>query len=328
MEDQSLPAHSHINHDNFMNTDTSPGLSDGASQFKEDLLHCDQLQKDTEDGDSVPVSRIYHPLLDGKSFKLFAMCLLIYNGHIGMPWDATGNDLPKGTPPPVSDGEDMHRPPGDWTLYNDCTEFETADLLFTFEQMSANNLDKLFNIWEATLTPFDAAPPFTNSADMYKTINSTPYGDLCWESFSVHYNLAKDPPVNGAPAMWKTAEYDGWFWDPHKLIQNILANRGFDKEFDYAPYQEYDYKGQHCFHDLFSGNWCWQQAVSLLINDLLYWLTFIILQDTIAQDPNTHGTMIIPIILGSNKTTVLVGTGNNEYWLVYMSIGNIHNKVC
>jgi Plavaka transposase len=37
--------------------------------------------------------------------------------------------------------------------------------------------------------------------------------------------------------------------------------------------------------------------------------------------------MFVPIILGSDKTTVSVGTGNNEYWPVYMSIGNIHNNV-
>lgn len=37
--------------------------------------------------------------------------------------------------------------------------------------------------------------------------------------------------------------------------------------------------------------------------------------------------MVIPIILGSDKTTVSVGTGNNEYWPVYLSIGNIHNKL-
>ena len=37
--------------------------------------------------------------------------------------------------------------------------------------------------------------------------------------------------------------------------------------------------------------------------------------------------MIIPVILGSDKTTVSVGTGNNEYWPVYLSIGNLHNKV-
>lgn len=132
--------------------------------------------------------------------------------------------------------------------------------------MSANGMNKLFNIWEATLAPFDTPPPFTSSDDMYETIDSTPYGNLCWESFTVQYNLNKDPPSNKAPAAWKTAECDGWFRDPWKLIRNIIANRSFDNEFDYAAYQEYDYKGQHQFHDLFSGNWCWRQSVSAALN--------------------------------------------------------------
>jgi len=37
--------------------------------------------------------------------------------------------------------------------------------------------------------------------------------------------------------------------------------------------------------------------------------------------------MFIPIILGSDKTTVSVATRYNQYWPVYMSIGNIHNNV-
>ena len=31
--------------------------------------------------------------------------------------------------------------------------------------------------------------------------------------------------------------------------------------------------------------------------------------------------MLVPIILGSDKTTVSVATGHNEYWPVYLSIG-------
>jgi hypothetical protein len=50
------------------------------------------------------------------------------------------------------------------------------------------------------------------------------------------------------------------------------------------------------------------------------------MQDIIAQDPDTHGLMFMPIILGSNKTTVSMATGHNQYWPVYMSIGNIHNN--
>ena len=37
--------------------------------------------------------------------------------------------------------------------------------------------------------------------------------------------------------------------------------------------------------------------------------------------------MFVPLILGSDKTTVSVGTGNNEYWPLYLSIGNIHGNV-
>jgi hypothetical protein len=37
--------------------------------------------------------------------------------------------------------------------------------------------------------------------------------------------------------------------------------------------------------------------------------------------------MFVPIILGSDKTTVSVGTGDNEYWPLYGSIGNIHNNM-
>jgi hypothetical protein len=37
--------------------------------------------------------------------------------------------------------------------------------------------------------------------------------------------------------------------------------------------------------------------------------------------------MFIPIILGSDKTVVSVATGQNEFWPLYMSIGNVHNRV-
>ena len=37
--------------------------------------------------------------------------------------------------------------------------------------------------------------------------------------------------------------------------------------------------------------------------------------------------MFVPIILGSDKTTVSVATGHSEYWPLYASIGNIHNNV-
>ena len=37
--------------------------------------------------------------------------------------------------------------------------------------------------------------------------------------------------------------------------------------------------------------------------------------------------MFVPIVLGTDKTTVSVATGQHEYHLVYLSIGNVHNRI-
>lgn len=50
-------------------------------------------------------------------------------------------------------------------------------------------------------------------------------------------------------------------------------------------------------------------------------------QDLIAEDPATHGAMFVPVILGSDKTTVSVATGHTEYYPLYASSGNVHNNV-
>lgn len=39
-----------------------------------------------------------------------------------------------------------------------------------------------------------------------------------------------------------------------------------------------------------------------------------------------HGAMLVPIILGSNKTTVSIAMGQNDYYPLYLSIGNLHNN--
>ena len=37
--------------------------------------------------------------------------------------------------------------------------------------------------------------------------------------------------------------------------------------------------------------------------------------------------MLVPVILGADKTTVSVHTGNTEFHPVYLSIGNIHSNI-
>jgi hypothetical protein len=49
------------------------------------------------------------------------------------------------------------------------------------------------------------------------------------------------------------------------------------------------------------------------------------MKDIIATDADTHGSMFVPMILGSDKTTVSIATGQQEYHPVYLSVGNVHN---
>jgi hypothetical protein len=37
--------------------------------------------------------------------------------------------------------------------------------------------------------------------------------------------------------------------------------------------------------------------------------------------------MFVPVVAGSDKTTVSVGTGHNEYYPLYASAGNVQNQV-
>ena len=39
-----------------------------------------------------------------------------------------------------------------------------------------------------------------------------------------------------------------------------------------------------------------------------------------------HGVMLVPIILGSDITTVSVATGNNKYYPLYLLIGTLYNN--
>ena len=52
------------------------------------------------------------------------------------------------------------------------------------------------------------------------------------------------------------------------------------------------------------------------------------LQDRIInEDPTTAGATLVPIILGSDKTTVSVAMGQTDYYPLYLSIGNVRNTV-
>ncbi|KAG1880017.1 hypothetical protein F4604DRAFT_1879912 [Suillus subluteus] len=216
------------------------------------------------------------------------------------PCDENGVFLPPGSPPkPLSD-----KSSSDWTPYQNCVKFEMAEFLFTENQMPAGQINKLLDLWASTLKKHNNKPPFADFHDLYKTIDKTPLGDVRWQSFSVHYN-GERPDTDAPP--WMDQVFDVWYHDPREVICNMLANPDYAKEFDYRPYRKFSTDDdERQWKDFMSGDWAWDQA------------------DIISEDPDSHGSTFVPVVLGSDKTTVSIATGNNEYYPLYASIGNEH----
>jgi hypothetical protein len=221
------------------------------------------------------------------------------------PCNKAGRYLPQGTPlspPPVQS-------PSDWTPYRDHVDFELTEFLYTKVQMSGNAIDTLSQLWRASLINHGICPNdinlFEQNDSLLATIDLTPVGDVPWQGFTLSYN---GPCPLNAPE-WMTTSHNIWFHDPLQLVHNLLVNWDFENEFDYMPFREFNAKKKRCWQDFMSGDWAWKEA------------------DIIADDPNTHGSLLVPIILGSDKTMVSVATGQNEYYPIYLSIGNVRNNV-
>ncbi|KAH9886281.1 hypothetical protein C8Q73DRAFT_658720 [Cubamyces lactineus] len=217
----------------------------------------------------------------------------------GAPCDAAGRPLPPGSPPqPLPP-----KGPDDYNPFQSRPQFEVGDFLFRKEQMSAGNINELMQLWAATLPP-GQDPPFADAKDMLNTIDLIPLVDMPWQAFIVKYvgpQPARDPPP------WMDKEYTVWFRCPRHVLHMQLSNSDFAAEMDYTPRRVY--RGdEREYGDFMSGDWAWSQA------------------DTIGEDPEAAGAAFCPIILGSDKTTVSVATGQNEYYPLYLSNGLVHNS--
>ncbi|KAF9489865.1 hypothetical protein BDN71DRAFT_1400860 [Pleurotus eryngii] len=218
----------------------------------------------------------------------------------GTPCSRIGADLHDGTAPSPPPDVDKYK----FDPFTSCADFEFAEFLYKNVEMSGGNLDKLSEIL-AALYP-GQEPPFENHKDLYATIDSVEHGASRWKSFSVSYNGEID--LGSTPPSWMTATYEVWYRDPLAIMEKQLANPDFCGKIDYGPKLVHD-NGTRQYTDFMSGNWAWREA------------------NKIAEDEACDGAMLVPVILGSDKTTVSVATGNNEFYPLYGGIGNVHNNV-
>ncbi|KAI6123241.1 hypothetical protein EDD16DRAFT_1691592 [Pisolithus croceorrhizus] len=132
--------------------------------------------------------------------------------------------------------------------------------------------------------------------DLYRIIDSTCTGDVKWENFAIRYTGKEQ---GSEPAPWTSNSYEVWYRDPHEVIHGILTSSEFTDELDYRHWQ-----------DFMSGDWAWEQADRIL-----------------SDNPTTARATLVPIILGSDKTTISVATGQTDYYPLYLSIRNMCNTL-
>ena len=182
------------------------------------------------------------------------------------------------------------------------------------------------DLWAADVMQHGGQPPFADHADMYWMIDEIALGDAPWMCLRIRYTGPR-PPTN--VPQWMTDVYEIWYRDPRKVARSMLGNPDFNGGFDVAPFREFTRGGERRYGNLMSGNWAWRIAVrnplrspSKLYSNLLR------RQDAIINEvAGSEGGTVVPLVFGSDKTTVSVATGQNDFYPLYMSLGNLHNSV-
>ncbi|TFK61919.1 hypothetical protein BDN72DRAFT_751411, partial [Pluteus cervinus] len=185
--------------------------------------------------------------------------------------------------------------------------FLMGRLIYEKIQMSEGDVTNMMHLMDALNAAND--PPFANADDLYATIDEIPFGGLPWQAAEGRYTgeLPEDAPP------WMSETYKIFYCDPLQVMEQQLANTDFADEIDWSAKRMWRRCCHGCicrhFQDLMSGDWAWEEA------------------DKIAKNPRTHGAVFAPIVMGSDKTTVSVVSGQNEYYPLYASLGNVQNHV-
>ncbi|KAH8977368.1 hypothetical protein EDB92DRAFT_1808774 [Lactarius akahatsu] len=193
----------------------------------------------------------------------------------------------------------------DWTPFEDHLAFDWAYYHYVNLQSSAAEIAEGLNLWSATSFKHGSTigAPWRSAKEMYATIDTIEIGSLPFQTFTLQYTGPK-PLV---PPCWMEEAYELNTYNILEVIQEQLATSDFKSQFDYVPYKEFNGRGERMWSNLMSGQWASMQA------------------DELSKEECNDGAMFVPIVAGSDKTTVSVASGHQEYHPIYVSVGNLTN---
>lgn len=192
--------------------------------------------------------------------------------------------------------------------------------------MSAKKINELMQLWAATLDK-DHDPPFASSAHLHDTINEIVNGDITWQQFLVMWKGSVAPTT---PLLsWQVQEYPVLFCDPHHVLHNQLSNPDFAHDINFIPKCVYGPNSKRVYKDFMLGDWVWAQVVGIAIacSDGSFLANTVSFQDTLVANQRNHGAAFCVTAIGSDKTTISVATGQNEYYPLYLMNGNVTNSM-
>ena len=129
--------------------------------------------------------------------------------------------------------------------------------------MSGGQIDKLMDIWAAHER---GAPPFASNKELYNLIDDI-FPEETWQCLSTtHIDAAGLVDGDSSVPTWKRGTYDMWIEDPKALLQKQLSNPEMKDFIDYAPHQVFGNNHQRVWSDFMTGNWAWEQCVSLVLS--------------------------------------------------------------
>ncbi|TFK91072.1 hypothetical protein K466DRAFT_542342 [Polyporus arcularius HHB13444] len=222
----------------------------------------------------------------------------------GLPCTAEGHPLPANAAPPPRDNSQSCDP------FPNRVTFEFVEYVYEKTEQSEEDVAHLLEILAArdVLHGGENIPSiFHNAQHFFEALDAIRQGQTKWRSVALRYA----GPINADSPSWMRQPYVIHFRNALEAVKNIAASPDFDGSFETAPYIETTTlpSGQatHRICNLMSGQWASRKAISEL--------------------PDTLGATLVPIVLGADKTTVSVATGNQEFHPLYMSLGNITNDM-
>lgn len=132
-------------------------------------------------------TRTYHPHLTGKWITNSKLSTF---DNIGQPCGPNSEAIDPNTVPPSCN---LHQSAYDWSPFDNCKQFKIVDLLFCRVEMSAPNINALFDIWgpddNSDLGESDSedtsSQPFHSYSDMYNCINESTLDNIPWQCMHV-----------------------------------------------------------------------------------------------------------------------------------------------